>query len=149
VLAAALCLVGGACARAPRTDAWAVGAAAAHRRADRLLAAGDPAGARAALRALVDDASPEGRAFEAHRLALQDTYFRLARLSLDANDPRQALADADAGLAYGAAPHVFVANLFVARGAAREATGDPRGAAEDYHRALIMNEELLERTLRK
>jgi hypothetical protein len=31
----------------------------------------------------------------------------------------------------------------VARGAAREAAGDPRGAAADYHRALTMNETLL------
>jgi hypothetical protein len=148
VLALAVALAGGACSQAPRRDPWAAGAAAAHERADRLLAAGDAAGARETLRALVEDRAG-GEPTGGHRLALQDTYFRLARLALDAHDPREALADADAGLAYGAAPHLFVANLLVARGAAREALADPRGAAEDYHRALLMNEALLERTLQK
>jgi hypothetical protein len=147
-LALAVSLAGAACARAPRRDPWAAGAATAHEQADRLLAAGDAAGARAALRALVEGGAG-GEATEGHRLALQDTYFRLARLALDAHEPREALANADAGLAYGAAPHLFVANLLVARGAAREALDDPRGAAEDYHRALLMNETLLERTLQK
>ena len=77
------------------------------------------------------------------RLALQDTYFRLARLALGDHDARQALAYADAGLAYGTAPHLFVANLLVARGAAHEAAGDPRAAAADYQRALAINEALL------
>jgi hypothetical protein len=148
-LALVVALAGAGCSRAPRRAAWAVSAAAAHRSADRLLAAGDAAGARATLRALVREDAGAGAKSPGVRLAMQDTYFRLGRLALDAHDPREALADADAGLAYGEAPHLFVANLLVVRGAAREATGDPRGAAEDYHRALLMNETLLERTLQK
>ena len=62
--------------------------------------------------------------------------------------PRQAIAYADAGLGYGDAPHLFVANLLVVR-AAREAFGDPRGAAADYHRALTMNEALRAVTLER
>ena len=41
------------------------------------------------------------------------------------------------------APHLFVANLLVARAAAEEALRQPRNAANDYHRALLMNEALL------
>jgi tetratricopeptide (TPR) repeat protein len=148
-LVLAVTLAGAACSRAPQRDPWAASAVTAHRRADALLDTGDVAGARAALRALVDEAGPRGEVIAPRRLAVQDTYFRLARLSLAAHDARQALADADAGLAYGTEPHLFVANLLVARGAALEATGDARGAAEDYHRALLMNEALLDRTLGK
>jgi hypothetical protein len=143
-----LALASAACSRAPRArDPWAASAATAHHQADRLLDAGDAAGARAALRSFVVAGAGAGATSERHRRALQDTYFRLSRLALAAHDAQQALADADAGLAYGEAPHLFVANLLVARGAAREAEGDGRGAAEDYHRALLMNEALLEKEL--
>ena len=108
---------------------------------------GDPAGARARLEALLDAQTLSPSSDGAQRLALQDTYFRLAQLALAAHDPRRALADAEAGLAYGDAPDLFVANLLVARAAAHEAMGDPRAAAADYHRALKMNETLLAQAL--
>jgi hypothetical protein len=146
-LAAIVALSGAGCARAPRGDAWAAAAGAAHRQADRLLDSGDIAGARALLRSIVEAGAAGKHPGAARRLALQDTYFRLARLALAARDAGEAHADADAGLAYGTTPHVFVANLLVARGAAREAEGDARGAAEDYHRALLMNETLLDGAL--
>jgi tetratricopeptide (TPR) repeat protein len=136
-----------ACSRAPSATSWAEEAAHAHQEADRRLDAGDPAGARARLEALVDAQTLSPSADGAQRLALQDTYFRLAQLALAAHDPKQALADADAGLAYGDAPDLFVANLLVARAAAYEAVGDPRAAASDYHRALKMNETLLAQAL--
>jgi hypothetical protein len=141
---AAVALVAG-CGRAPGPAAapWAAAVADAHHEADARLDAGDPAGARARLQALADAEAPHAPGDDPRRLALQDTYFRLSQLALAAHDARQALADADAGLGYGEAPHLFVANLLVARGAAREAEGDPRGAAADYHRALTMNEALL------
>jgi hypothetical protein len=135
------------CSQSRSGPRWASDVAAAHREADARVDAGDLTGARARLRALVDaqesEAGSEPPANPERRLALQDTYFRLSQLALAAHEPHQALADADAGLAFGDAPHVFVANLLVARGAAREAVGDPRGAATDYHRALSMNETLL------
>ena len=135
------------CSRVERRGRWAAEVAEKHREADRRLDAGDGAGARATLQSLIDAAVPRGITAEARRLPLQDTYFRLARLALAERDARGALAYADAGLAFGSAPHLFVANLFVVRGAAREALGDPRAAAEDYHRALTMNETLLREAL--
>ena len=69
----------------------------------------------------------------------------MSHLALDAHDPAQALADAERGLGYGTAPNLFMANLLVARGAAHEALNDPRAAADDYHRALMMNDALLRR----
>ena len=131
----------------PPAAGWAIEVAQAHRDADARLDAGDPAGARARLLALVAAQAAVVTTEPPHRLALQDTYFRLSQLALAAHDPGRALADADAGLALGDAPHLFVANLLVARAAAREATGIPRAAAADYHRALIMNETLLAEAL--
>jgi tetratricopeptide (TPR) repeat protein len=128
-------------------EGWAVDVAAKHREADRLLDAGDAGAGRRALMSLVADYAGGGLATAPRRLALQDAYFRLARLALAANDPRQALADAESGLELGTTPHLFVANLLVARGAAREALADARGAAEDYHEALKMNEALLDQAL--
>jgi hypothetical protein len=144
--------VAAGCGRAPapdRGDRWAAEIADRSREADRRLDDGDAAGARAALLALVGEAPPPAvpGASDDRRLALQDTYFRLARLALGDRDGRQALAYADAGLALGSAPHLFVANLLVARGAAHEALGEARAAAEDYHRALAMNEALLQEVM--
>jgi len=152
LLAAALAaLAAGAplagCSRAPRSERWATQVARAHREADRRLDAGDARGARARLLALVDAEGGRAASDSARRLALQDTYFRLAQLALVEHEPRQALSYADAGLAYGTAPHLFVANLLVARAAAQEAAGDPNAAAADYHRALTMNEALLAEAL--
>ena len=143
-----LLVVPSACSRPapPRADPWIAEITAANRQADRLLDAQDAAGARALLRTLVATGlnAPPTKDW---RIALEDTYFRLARLALAAHDPRQALADAEAGLAYQTTASLFVANLLVARGAAHEALDDPRAAAEDYHRALAMNEALLHQVL--
>jgi len=133
----------GGCMREPPPEHWTTMTARAHREADRRLDAGDAAGARARLLALVDAQKAHAGDSAERRLALQDSYFRLARLALSDHDPRQAVAYADAGLAYGTAPHLFVANLLVARGAALEAAGDARAAAADYQRALLINETLL------
>jgi hypothetical protein len=141
VMAGAIAL--GGCSRSPRPDHWGAATVRAHREADRRLDAGDSAGARARLLALADVQKAHAGDSPERRLALQDTYFRLARLALGDHDPRQALAFADAGLTFGTAPHLFVANLMVARGAAHEAAGDPRAATADYQRALAINEALL------
>ncbi|HLK91796.1 MAG TPA: hypothetical protein VKZ18_18035 [Polyangia bacterium] len=152
-LAAALgvMLAAGACSRPARpvADPWIAEVATVNRRADRLLDADDAAGARALLRTLVTAQKSGALLDEDRRLALEDCYFRLARLALGADDPVQALADADSGLAYQTAPSLFVANLLVARGAAHEALNEPRAAAEDYHRGLLMNEALLRQAMRK
>jgi hypothetical protein len=145
VAIAAALLAGGCSSRRPTADPWLVAVAEAHQQADRRQDDNDLGGARALLDAVVAGAAD--RRGRDQRLALQDTYFRLAHLALAEREPRRALAYADAGLDLGGGPHLFVANLYVARGAAREALGEERAAADDYHRALEINEALLREAL--
>jgi hypothetical protein len=149
----ALALGASACGRAPREvtatdDPWLAEAAARHRAADALLDRGDTAGARRELSWLFTNADPGGS--DDQRRVLQDTCYRLARLDLDAGDARAALAGAERGLGLGRpADDLFVANLLLVRGAAHEALGDARAAADDYHRALVINDELLHREVER
>jgi hypothetical protein len=137
------------CSRAQDNDAspWVAEAERRHALADQRLEAGDPTGAGDALRGIVDARVPGDLPTDDRRGVLQDTYFRLARIALDARDPRAALADADRGLALGRASDLFVANLLVVRGAAHEALGEGPAAAADYHQALVINDRLLAETL--
>ena len=143
LLTGLLLLVG--CSRPPQPAAnpWIARVAAANRQVDRLLDADDASRARELLRTVISAERPGAALDEDRRLVLEDCYFRLARLALAGRDPAQALSDAETGLAYQTAPSLFAANLLVARGAAHEALNEPRAAAEDYHRALLMNEALL------
>jgi hypothetical protein len=154
VLALALAALGaGACSRAggdvtAPADPWLAEAAARHRAADVLLDHGDTTGARRELSSLLESAGV--RRSDDERRVLQDTCYRLARLDLDAGDARAALAGAERGLDLAPPAHdVFVANLLVVRGAAHEALGDARAAAGDYHRALVINDELLHREVER
>jgi hypothetical protein len=143
-LVIALLLLVAGCSRPPRpaADPWIARVAAVNRQVDQLLDANDAARARELLRELVTE-RPGVALDEDRRLVLEDCYFRLARLALAGREPAQALSDAETGLGYQTAPSLFAANLLVARGAAHEALNEPRAAAEDYHRALLMNEALL------
>ncbi len=133
------------CSKAPRhgEGEWISEAARRHARADERLAAGDRPAARAELLAVVGASVPADVPEQDSRGVLQDTYFRLAKMDLDARDPRAAVADADLGLSYGKPNDLFVANLLIVRGAAREALGDGAAAATDYHQALVINNALL------
>jgi len=126
---------------------WVADAARRHAVADERLQAGNPAAAKAALLEIVNDAVPPAVPADDRRGVLQDTYFRLAELDLQARDARGALGSADRGLALGRADDLFVANLLVVRGAAHEALGDGPAAATDYHDALLINDKLLTETL--
>jgi tetratricopeptide (TPR) repeat protein len=137
-----LVLLLGACQAAPD---WSVQVAHRHAQADGLIDHGDRAGAQAVLQRIVDEAPAQGA--ETRRVLLQDTYFRLARLALDAHDPARAARAADAGLALGGGDDLFVANLLVVRGAAHEALGEAAAALGTYQRALRINEALLHETL--
>jgi hypothetical protein len=154
-LAAGVSLVGLlalGCSRTPATSdsAWLAEVTRRHALADERLEAGDGPAARDALSGIVDGRVPDDVAGADRRGVLQDTYFRLARIDLDARDPRAALADSDRGLALGRGSdrgELFVANLLVVRGAAHEALGAGPAAAEDYHQALVINDRLLAETL--
>jgi len=139
------------CSKAPPPygeGEWITEAARRHGRADERLAAGDRPAARAELLAVVAASVPTDVSQEDSRGVLQDTYFRLAKLDLDARDPRAAVADADLGLSYGKPADLFVANLLIVRGAAHEALGNGAAAATDYHQALVINDRLLTEAVR-
>jgi len=142
--------VAAGCARARHDGGarWIAEAERRHALADQQLQAGDVPAARAALAGIVDGEVPPGIPSGDRRGILQDSYFRLAELDLKAGDANAASTDADRGLALGRADDLFVANLLVARGAAREAMHDGAGAAADYHAALVINDKLLAETLR-
>ena len=86
---------------------------------------------------------------EQRRVVIMDLCFRLAEVELLLGDSDQALAATDRGIAAGAAADVFSANLYVARGRAFEALGRNDDAARTYHRALEINERLLEKELQR
>jgi tetratricopeptide (TPR) repeat protein len=133
--------------------AWIASVARRNAEADGLIDRGDPAGARRVLASLLDAAPGLERRGDGdaqqdiRRVLLQDTYFRLARLELDARAPTAAAGHAGQGLALGGRDDLFVANLLVVRGAAREALGETAAALADYDRALRINEILLHETL--
>lgn len=143
LLAVLLGLAAGGCSRTARDPDLPVKAATRHHEADQRLDAGDVPGARKILLSVLGDGAGSAPVSEDQRVIIQDTYFRLARLSLGERDVGQALTYADAGVALGGDASLFVANLYIVRGAAHDAQGDSRAAAEDYRRALAMNEALL------
>lgn len=134
----------------PYTDdgvVWVDETREASQRADVLLQRGDRAGARRELRAIVEMEKPESIATADRRIVVQDATFRLAELDLADGRAQDAIRWADRGLATGRAEDVFTANLLVVRGRAREALGNDREAADDFYRALRINEVLLRRAL--
>jgi hypothetical protein len=142
-LAAALCALSCSQRDLAVDDPWVAEAARRHALADERLEAGDRPGARDALRGIVEAPPAAALPADDRRGVLQDTWFRLARIDLDARDARGALAAAERGLALGQGSDLFAANLLVVRGAAHEALGEGPAAAEDYHRALMINDKLL------
>jgi hypothetical protein len=134
------------CSHGAPATTWLDQVRGAHARADAALARGDLDGGRAALRELIDAAVPSRITLEDRRLVLQDALYRLAEIELGEMHPQAALAWADRGLALGGRD-VFYANLLVARGHAREDLGEDTWAAADYHDALVINDELLQKAL--
>ncbi|MCB9611840.1 MAG: hypothetical protein H6722_05220 [Sandaracinus sp.] len=124
--------------------AWLEATRQAHASAD---AANDPRVAERVLLEAFEREVPNGVAAEDARIVRQDLAYRMASLALDDDRAEDARRFADRGLQLGTATDVFTANLYVARGQAREVLGDAVGAAGDYHEALIVNEALLDRVL--
>jgi tetratricopeptide (TPR) repeat protein len=145
VVALALLLVLGACAREPRPEQWLETAYLAHRGADEAVAGGRLDEARRQLEAVLRMPTPPGLAPGDERVVLQDVHFRLAEVGLLEGRPERALASADRGLELGRDTDVFTANLLVARGRALEALGEEPEAAAAYYEALRIDDELLRR----
>ena len=118
-----------------------------HQRAERALASDDHAGATDEWRAFLDVPVPQSVNGDDARVVRQDVSYRLANLALDRGDTDAAIRWAEQGLNEGLAEDVFTANLYVVRGAARQAAGRDIDAASDYHEALLINDALLQRLL--
>jgi tetratricopeptide (TPR) repeat protein len=144
-LALALALALSACTPSPESY---VGASAEDSAAaDRAIEAGDRAAAIERLRAIVEREVPSSLAEEDARVIRQDAYDRWARVALDAGELDEAEAAVGRGLALGERDDVFTANLLTTRGRIHEARERDREAARDYHRALVIQEALLEQAL--
>jgi hypothetical protein len=136
-----------ACSGRADASAWIERGEAAHHDADRLLAQGDVAGARAALRAAAEAPVPEAASPGDARIVRQDIYSRLATLEAEHAEPKEAVRWATRGLSLGRGEDVFTANLEIVRGRALERLGDASGASRDYHDALVVTEALLDLSL--
>jgi tetratricopeptide (TPR) repeat protein len=136
-----------ACSRMDGSSQWIRQAHDANLQADQAIRRGDPAAARAALAASLDRQVPGTVNPEDGRMVKQDMCFRLALVDMDAHRPEDALAWAKRGLELGRRQDLFTANLLVAEGRALEALGREPDAAEAYHRALKINEILLDRAM--
>lgn len=136
-----------ACSRGQAPARWIESVREADRLAEAALEAGDPAAARKVLLASLQAEAPAGIQPDDARAIRQDICFRLALIELDAGAPKEAQAFAERGLRLGEHEDLFTANLLVAQGRSLEALGKDAQAAESYHRALKINQLLLEREL--
>jgi predicted negative regulator of RcsB-dependent stress response len=144
VVLLALCTL--ACSRQPTPRSLAD----QHAHVDALLQVGYLAGAERqldrmwrTLRWYRADSSQFGRQ------ALQDIAFRLGQVMLDEKQPGEALEACTRGLELGEQDDLFTANLLILRGHIRQELGKTLSAAEDFHRALVINEELLHKVLNR
>jgi tetratricopeptide (TPR) repeat protein len=149
LLALALAFLCGCSAqRAEPPSEWARSVARKHAEVDALLEHGERAAAQRELESILASAPERDASLapDAVRILLQDTHYRLARLALEQEQPREAVRIASEGLGLGA-DDLYVANLLVARGAALESLNEVDPALADYGRALAINERLLRETL--
>ncbi len=144
VCAAALAF---SCGNATDGGAWIEAAQTDSAAADRAIAAGSHDEAAQHLRAIVERAVPSGVAEEDARVVRQDAYDRWAQLEMKRGSHAEAMELVGRGLALGERTDIFTANLLTTRGKIHEETGRDREAARDYHRALRIEERLLERAL--
>ena len=142
--AALACLVASACGDG---RAWMEANAADSAAAERALAACDLDEAALRLRAIAEREVPGEVAEDDARVVRQDAYERWARVEMARGDLDAAAERAARGLALGEREDVFTANLLTTRGRIAEARGRDRDAARDYHRALRIEEALLDRAL--
>ena len=126
---------------------WVEASARDHLAADEAVGRGQLEQAEAALRAVYEREVPAGVAAEDASVVRRDASDRLARLALQRGALDDAERWAEAGLRLGAPDDVFTANLLTTRGRVREARGRDREAAADYHRALTIEEALLDAAL--
>lgn len=130
---------------APR--AWVAASRADSAAAEEARAAGDDDAALRHLGALLGRTVPDGVAGEDARVVRQDACDRAARIHLARGDMDGAMRFVTRGLELGEEEDLFTANLIITRGRVHEATGRDRAAADDYARAITIQEALLDAAL--
>ena len=118
-----------------------------HARVDEFLQAGYLAGAERQLDRMWRAHHPTGELRPYQRQVLQDISFRLGQVMLEEKKPVEALGACTRGLDLGGADDLFTANLLILRGHIRQELGKLASAAEDFHKALVINEKLLGKVL--
>lgn len=147
IIALLLALLTPDCSRMDGSSQWIRQARDANLQADEAIRRGDSADARETLVASLDRQAPATVNPEDRRMVKQDMCFRLSLLEMDSKRHKEALAWAERGLALGRQQDLFTANLYLAQGRALQALSREPEAAEAYHRALKINENLLDRIL--
>lgn len=135
------------CGCADDAGAWMHDVRTWSAQADAADARGDRVAAIDALSRIVERQVPESVAAEDARVVRQDACARLAERLLEHGDPERAARVVAEGLALGEREDLFTANLLTVQGLVHEGRGDDREAARAYHRALLIQEALLERAL--
>ena len=131
----------------PDPDGYVAASAEDSAAADRAIERGEHELAIERLRAIAEREVPSSVAEEDARVIRQDAYDRWARVRMGRGDVDEARRIVERGLALGEREDLFTANLLTTRGRVAEAQGRDREAARDYHRALVIEEALLDRAL--
>jgi tetratricopeptide (TPR) repeat protein len=116
----------------------------AHHAADQAASAADKRRAIELLRRAVEPIAPAG---EGLRFAYQDGWARIAQLAIELDDLKVAEEAIAQGLSAGKAASVPVATLLELRGTVHERQGQKQAAIAAYHDALLVNQELMQRSL--
>ncbi len=124
--------------------AWIERAREAHRAADEAKSAPQRERAVEALRDAYQALPSSAPGSDWVRL---DLGARLAELELEGGNAQAALEWVRRVLPVQPEPSVPAANLLVAAGRAHELLGEKEQAVTSYHRALVMNQDLMERSL--
>jgi tetratricopeptide (TPR) repeat protein len=135
------------CASKSESGKWIREAQAANSSADQAIAQGNIVAARTSLRHVLAKPAPTSIPEQDVIIVKQDIYFRLAALELQAGKPKAALIWSEQGLSLSQKHDLFTANLLVAKGNALEALGNEVDAVAEFHKALKINEKLLNQAL--
>ncbi len=130
---------------AAANEGWIGRLQGAHAKADLAESKAQQLAARSELERLLDTAPDDQRPGSVW--LRQDLLARLAALDLALGEPRRAVERAEQGLAVSTQTSLPASNLLMVQGKALEQLGDKTQAVKTYHRALVMNEELMKRSL--
>jgi hypothetical protein len=131
----------------PPDRRWLVVARDNHGKVDALLDQGQAVDAARLVAEIVERAPPPDppAAKATRRILIQDAYFRIALMALEAGHTLVAGLQAEQGVAQGEAEDLFTANLLIVRAVAHDRLGEEQLASAARQRAARINQTLAER----